>query len=263
MADDGENGKGRDRIAENVIFWSGVGIAITTLTVLGANAYSKSENLAGISTTVFNTLIPLFGTWVGTVLAFYFASKNFEAASKSTQELVGQLGDERLKQILVKDAWIPVSAIDAVQVEPGEENTVKVSEIKKRLNNKVTRIPIWNAAKVVRYVIHESMIYKFLADVHEEAADKAAKAAAAGEQMPPPPDKTLQDFLDCSLDGVSMKEIVSKIGWVPQTATLADAKAKMEGTPNCQDVFVTNTGAATEPVLGWVTNVDISKKMKA
>src|SRR3954467_1354257 len=108
MADEtGENGKGRDQIAEKVVFWSGVGIGVTTLTVLVTTAIFDSKNLSDISRTAFNTLIPLFGTWVGTVLAFYFASKNFEAASKSTRELVDQLGDDKLKQVAVKDAWIP------------------------------------------------------------------------------------------------------------------------------------------------------------
>jgi hypothetical protein len=173
------------------------------------------------------------------------------------------LGDDRLKQMAVKDAWIPVTAIDAVTVDPGQENTIKASDIRKKLSNKVTRVPVWNSAKVVRYVIHESMIYKFLADVHESHAEKMREAAAANQAVPPPPDKTLQDFLECSIDGVSMKDIVSKIAWIAENATLADAKAKMEGTPNCQDVFVTPSGSKDESVLGWITNADIAKKTKA
>ena len=264
MADEsGEGGKGRDRIAETVVLWSGIGIAVTTLAVLGTTAFFNADNLPAISTTAFNTLIPLFGTWVGTVLAFYFASKNFEAASKSTRELVDQLGDDRLKQIFVKDAWVPATAIDAVTAEAGEETKIMVSDIRKKLSNKVTRIPVWNSGKAVRYVIHESMIYKFLADVHETHAEKVRAAIAAGEKdLPAPPDKSLQDFLECSIDGVPMKDIVSKIGWVAESATLADAKAKMEGTPNCQDVFVTPSGGKDEAVLGWVMNADIAKKLK-
>jgi hypothetical protein len=241
---------------------SGVGIIMISAIVIIGAWWKGDANTVGVIEKVFNALIPLFGTWVGTVMAFYFARENYETAAKNTRELVGQLGDERLKTILVKDAWIPAAAIEAVTVEVGQEGTIKISDMKKKLSNKVTRIPIWNSAKVVRYVIHESMIYKYLADVHEDHAVKVA--AAVNNQQPAPPvvEKTLDDFLNCQLNGVLMKDVVSKIGWVAQEATLADAKAKMEGTPNCQDVFVTNSGSKDEAVLGWVTNADIAKKAK-
>ena len=260
MAD--ENQTAREKVASWIILCSGGGIAVISIVIIIGAYFQTSGGVATVEK-VFSALVPLFGTWIGTVMAFYFGKDNYESAAKNTRELVGQLGDERLKQILVKDAWIPVASIDALTVEKGKEGDFKVvSDIKKKLTNKVTRVPVWDEGKAVRYVIHESMIYKFLADRHEDAAEKAA-AAPAGEPVPDVGALTLRDFLDCSLDGVSMETIVSKIGWVAQGATLADAKAKMEGTPNCQDVFVTNTGAATEPVLGWITNADIAKKMKA
>ena len=46
---------------------------------------------------------------------------------------------------------------------------------------------------------------------------------------------------------------------VSEDATLADAKAAMESVRDCLDVFVTKSGTKDEPVLGWVTNVLITK----
>lgn len=43
----------------------------------------------------------------------------------------------------------------------------------------------------------------------------------------------------------------------PAAATMADAKAIMSSFANCRDVFVTENGQRSEPVIGWVTNVDI------
>jgi hypothetical protein len=40
------------------------------------------------STLIFNALLPLAGTWVGTVIAYYFSSKNFETANQSMQRVV-------------------------------------------------------------------------------------------------------------------------------------------------------------------------------
>jgi hypothetical protein len=44
---------------------------------------------------------------------------------------------------------------------------------------------------------------------------------------------------------------------------LADAKAKMESLTGCQDVIVTHQGNAGEPVLGWISNVDIARLSQA
>lgn len=45
--------------------------------------------------TIFTTVVAVVGTWVGTILAFYFSRENFEAAAKSsaatTAALVKQL----------------------------------------------------------------------------------------------------------------------------------------------------------------------------
>ena len=239
---------GRDKLAGQVIFWSGIGILLVSVSVVVIAGFKPTADKTTLIT-VFNTLTPLFGTWVGTVLAFYFSGKNYEAAAKATRELVGQLGDERLKQIAVTDAWVPVGSIKALQVDPTNEATVNVqNDIVPMLSGVVTRIPVWNAGKVVRYVIHQSMIYRYLA------------------MRPAGQDPTLANFLAFQVNGGAgntMKDVVAKIAWVARTATLADAKAKMEGTPNCQDVFVTESGDSKEAVLGWITNADIAKKAKA
>jgi hypothetical protein len=241
MPEDQGSGK-RDHIAEHVIFWSGLGIFSTSLAVLAATAYLKPGNFEQIAATVFNTLIPLFGTWVGTVLAFYFSSKNFADATDKTRDLVSQLSDDRLRKIAIKDAWIPVGAIEAVTIGPGQtETNIPFGDIRSKLSSRVTRVPIWDQNKVVRYVIHESMIYKYLAE-------------AAAQANP-----TLQTFLNHD----NMQAIVTKIGWIPLDSTLAVAKAKMESIPDCQDVFVTHLGQGTEPVLGWITNTEIASKSKA
>jgi hypothetical protein len=246
---------GRDDVAKKVINLAGVGITLTAVVIIAGPIVASwltgsaidSKQLHDVSMTMFNTLVPMFGTWVGTVIAFYFARENYEAAAKATKDLVGQLGDDRLKQIRVQDAWTAVDNIKGVTVEIDQESKV---DFKKDVEDildqgEVSRVPVWTAGKVVRYVIHQSMIYRYL------AKNKTGKS-------------TLADFLNFSTDKkMKMRDIVSKIGWVAETATLADAKAKMEGTPDCQDVFVTHSGSDKEAVLGWITNVDIAKKAKA
>lgn len=40
------------------------------------------------------------------------------------------------------------------------------------------------------------------------------------------------------------------------------ASAKMETVEHCQDVFVTETGTAAEPVVGWLTNNEIAEALQ-
>jgi hypothetical protein len=90
------------------------------------------------------------------------------------------------------------------------------------------------------------MIFKFLA--------KQPPGAATAP--------TLETFLNFETDGTTMQTVVSRIAFVSQGATLADAKEKMTSVPDCQDVFVTATGQRSEPVLGWITNADIANKVR-
>jgi len=46
---------------------------------------------------------------------------------------------------------------------------------------------------------------------------------------------------------------------VPRRATIADARARAATIPACQDVFVTESGSVEEPVLGYLTNVDLAR----
>jgi hypothetical protein len=242
--------KGLDHIAERVIFWSGLGIILTSIALIAAPVMARyltpgsaTNDLKEVTTTIFHTLIPLFGTWVGTVLAYYFSGKNFADAHDRTLDLVNQIAGDRLKAIPAKDVWIPVAAIEAVAILAGQsEADISFEDIRAKLSTKVTRIPVWNENKAVLYVIHESMIYKYLAGARPEHP-------------------TLADFLNDQHE--AMRAVVTKIGWIPLNSTLADAKAKMESIPGCQDVFITQTGVNTEPVLGWITNIEIANRSRA
>jgi hypothetical protein len=239
-----------DHIAERVIFWSGLGITLTSIALIVgaviaqfAASGSTSGDLKEVTTTIFHTLIPLFGTWVGTVLAYYFSGKNFADAHDRTLDLMSQIAGDRLKAIPVKDVWIPVAAIEAVTILAGQsEADISFEDIRTKLSTKVTRIPVWNENKAVLYVIHESMVYKYLAGTRPEHP-------------------TLADFLNDQHE--AMRAIVTKIGWIAFNSTLADAKAKMESISGCQDVFITQTGINTDPILGWITNIEIANRSRA
>ncbi|MGC2780892.1 MAG: hypothetical protein WA418_35185 [Bradyrhizobium sp.] len=60
--------------------------------------------------------------------------------------------------------------------------------------------------------------------------------------------------------GTTFADVVTNsVAYVAEAASLADAKAAMEAKPQCQDVVVTATGKSDAPMLGWISNVDISR----
>jgi hypothetical protein len=128
---------------------------------------------------------------------------------------------------------------------------VPVVDLHRMLGGVVTRVPVFDHADIPLCVIHQSLIYKFLADGGIEAMKS---------NQPFKPDHyTLQDFLVAP----GMKELVQDaIAYVPVGAMLSDAKERMERLRNCQDVFVTEHGQPGEPAVGWLTDAEVRRAAK-
>jgi hypothetical protein len=76
-------------IAKRVLtFAAGTIASISVLTLAGA-AIAGPRTFASKSLNVFSVLLPLLGTWVGTVLAYYFSRQNFENAADALPACVG------------------------------------------------------------------------------------------------------------------------------------------------------------------------------
>jgi len=100
----------------------------------------------------------------------------------------------------------------------------------------------------VLYIVHQSGLFKFIAD-----------KALAGTSQADIDNLTLQDLVD----DAELKNWVANIVYVSEKASVGVAKATMEGQKGCQDLIVTKTGSKTEPMLGWMTNVQIGSLSKA
>jgi hypothetical protein len=133
--------------------------------------------------------------------------------------------------------------------EKEEPKDIKIETLYGYLREGVTRIPILDQKGVVKYVIHQSMLYKFISE----------KSMKAGTAPPNIAALTLKDFLEVP----NMLDLVEKsLGFVSVKATLGEAKATMEKIKNCQDVFVTENGLPEEPMIGWLTNTEILKHVR-
>jgi hypothetical protein len=185
--------------------------------------YSKAQS-------VLNSVLPLFGTWVGTVLAFYFSRENFEAASTSTERLVDKLSpEEKLRSTLVTNVMIKnifsISDLDT-----------KVEVIFKQLTTK-RYLPVMKISGGLEALLYREGLMVYLYDIPD--ADRS--------------NKTIGDLLK------EKPDLKQTPAFVREGGTLAEAKEALEKIDNCKVVLVTKNGAPGEKVVGLLTTTDISK----
>jgi hypothetical protein len=219
-------------------------LSFTLILAVIAGIFFKGDSTNGNFQTVLTAILPLVGAWIGTVIAFYFSSKNLEAATNSVQKLYGQVSSQdKLQSILVKDKMISKSSM---YFQPWtDDKSLNLKEILANLKsaNKGKRIPILDKDSHPKYMIHDSEINEYLT---EKSTDTTVTVATL----------TLENLLSEKPELRNSYEIVN------DKATLADAKKAMENNKYCQDVFVTLNGTKNEEVLGLITNIIIEENSK-
>ena len=248
----------RNEIARALLY-SAIGGIVVLAALIIVLSFAR-PTAAAQAKVVFDSLLPVFGTWVGTLLAFYFSKENFEAATKSVTEIAkaGVTGTEKLKSLRVRDAMKRADQIVTLppnwQGKKSEE--IPIGEVVSHLGaKKVDRLPLFADNKPsgrAVCVIHLSNIHRFL-----------ARKTLAGQ--PTDALKLAELLADAELAPVFKHSYTC----VAETCTLADAKTAMDEQSkalsplgNCYDVFVTSTGSETEPVIGWITNDIINENAK-
>jgi hypothetical protein len=79
----------RAKVGVQLVRFSAIALAgLATIVIVGASFTGKPETVKESAQLLVSSLLPVFGTWVGTVLAFYFSKENFEAANRGTIDLV-------------------------------------------------------------------------------------------------------------------------------------------------------------------------------
>ncbi len=192
---------------------------------------------------VLSAILPLVGAWLGTVLAYYFAKENFEAAANKTKELV-QLGqglanssDPVTKHMTALGEMVVYLPKLAATATPKD---VKLADVTKSINeSKYDRLPVLSAENVFVYILTGAALNR-----HVVQKGLTLTGAHAGY--------TFEDMF--TADGTLKDRFTKLAAFVKETATMGEAKAAMDSIKGCRDVFVTATGKANEPLKGWVTN---------
>ncbi len=241
-----------------------LGVLALAVLILRSAAEGEESDTAKL---LLSSILPLLGTWVGTVLAYYFAKENFESAARATKELAGI--DEKLRSVPATTAMIPIAEAETRQLKPDEKpEDLKLTDLITQMTQaKHHRLPVLDEKGAAVYIIHLSTLNDFVASQALGAAAAATPAAPAGDAAaaatPAAPGVAGLTIADLRNQRAELFRMINAWTCVQRTATLADAKQMMDGLRDCSDVFVTESGQFDEPVIGWITNAKISLHSKA
>ena len=234
----------RECISRFLIFSIVGGTVIIGVLIIIYELFIKKTNDMSF---VGQTLLPLWGTWVGTVLAFYFGKSNFEAATKSYRDVIKSLTpEEKMASIGVQDAMIPINKISYIKYEDSLKSTL-ITIIHNNDFKEYNRFAFIDCNQILQYIIHRSEFTKYLTE-----------KALAGIDIK---DITFPTFIQESKDNKN-NYVLKNSAFVSVNSNLLDAKKAMDSIKECEDVFVTQTGKDFEPVLGLITNNLIFEKAK-
>lgn len=238
------NGAASDRRWRNQIALWILVVSALAIIALGGLAIWLSGDKPNTAQNIFNMTLPVFASWVGTVLAFYFGRENFESANEKVRQLIDKLSPE-------ERASAPISSIMRGAAETAlvklaadkDESKTTLKEMRALLVGSISRLPVVDAAGAPRYIVHGSSIDRYLADGGKDdqtLADLLKKLAPNGEFGP--------------RKGFALAR--------PEE-TIAAAKARMDAVAGCQDILITADGSEKQPLRGWVSNVRLGKFLQA
>ncbi len=271
--------KGRNFLAGAIAVFSIallIAIAAESICTIGKAGGNFDQTNAALQS-LYSTFLPLIGTWMGAVIAFYFGKENFDAANKNVQELVQKIvtSEDKLKSIKVSD---PNVMITLGNISDNKDIRTKSDPnilIEKDLlgffdvNKNIERLPIMDSSFVVRYILHKSLITDFMLNINlsklkipvtgigvpaPAAVPPVSAAAPAIAATTKTVDLvTLDDLINNSTDQYK-QSVIKSAEFVSKDASLLEVQTKINNSKYCQDVFVTDDGTAAKPVIGWITN---------
>jgi hypothetical protein len=214
-------------------------------------------------TGVFASVLPVFATWVGTVIAFYFTNESFRQAAQATRETTAGLTD-RLRSIPVKSAMVPRARIVVLQLATGGAlDSTSLKDLNDKFEGargangeRISRLVILDSTDIFVAIIHRSVWMELLNKGLQKTPPVDVSTAALGPLI----DQTVTSDLK---DGTYRDILRKAVAFVSADQTLAEAKAAMDAVTGCQDVIVTQTGAPTMPIIGWIMNTDIGRLSQA
>jgi hypothetical protein len=201
---------------------------------------SERETLRWLTTATF----PMFSSWIGIVLAFYFASGATRATNEGYQKLL-----EDANSKIVTNGTQPDDKLKALSLSSQAKGLTfyetdlnqTLAQIKKKIEDATPRqkLLILKEDGTYRAIVTLSDISSFLVD--PVTGDQGGDAGLV----------TLEIYLD-----KRPKESELSVIFSPQTESIFDARAKMLNQ-KITNLIVTETGESSSKVIVYLTSSDI------
>src|SRR4051794_579096 len=104
------------RDTRTVLAYGVVVLGFAGIVAISWVALDKAADKAVTSAMIFSSVLPLIGTWVGAILAFYFASHNLQAASRATLDAV-----QAMQTPVTADTSVTKIMTPVYQIQPREQ----------------------------------------------------------------------------------------------------------------------------------------------
>lgn len=231
--------------AKNIIALTITGIAaFVTIYVTTKSIYNDK-----INDLITKSIIPLIGTWMGAIIAYYFAKENFDAAANQYNKVIDKLTPEKkLKSIKVIQAMIPYNRIVWSDLNEFKDKKI-ISEI---IDN-----PLYKGFN--RFLFFENKECKYI--IHRSTFDRFITQQLVNNDTNSIQELKLSNLLNSSDDYIK-EYLKNGIKFLSDDSNLFDAKTLIDNNKYCSDVIITQNGKPNEEVLGWITEVEISKSME-
>lgn len=203
---------------------------------------------------VGQTLLPLIGTWMGAVLAYYFAKGQQDAAFVQQDKLIDKITlEKRLESMKVADVMIKFQEIKGLDFDE-YYNDKKKTIIKDILQNEklkdYNRFLFFQERKL-KFIIHRSIFDRFI-------SIKISETGVSKEQIEK---LTLKDIIDS--DDAKIRAYVHEgLEFLSANKNLYQAKLVMDSNKACEDIFITLSGKNEEEVLGWIPDTLLAEYSK-
>jgi len=223
----------RNRVAYFTLIISSLSIfSLAIVTII--NGDSKTPLL------IFNTTLPVFASWIGTVLAFYFGRENFESANKQVQNIVTNLTPKTKGENSVDKIMITPYAMTTFKMKNNTIDNIKIGELKEQCKiYDVSRLPILNSQNQIRYMIHRSRMDSYLLNNDNNI------------------NLSLKDFLEFNNQMDNENDDSRRFIIISKYITIEEAQRKLQECKKCKDIFITATGKQDEEMLGWIPDVHL------
>jgi hypothetical protein len=196
--------------------------------------------------TITSSILPLIGTWMGAIIAYYFAKENFDAAAAQYDKVIEKLTPEKkLKSIKVSEAMIPYSKIVWSELDEFKDKSIMSDILNSMVYIGFNRFLFFNKRKCA-YIIHRSTFDRFITS---QLLSNSSK---------PTNNLKLKDLLASQDENIAIY-INHGIEYLSINSTLLDAKILFDDNSSCGDIIITQNGNKNEDVLGWITDAEITR----